>query len=123
MRLTNSGMWLGRSSSSKGPLCLVVGLMPAASASSRLLPQGTATARRGICALHRRPHHRRLGPHVREQGFGGPAIDLEAVRFLVSADQRARIHAGLAIDFGNGIPQRLQLLLDALDAPGGKLLD
>ena len=55
--------------------------------------------------------------------LGRPAVDLQAVRLLVGADQGARVHAGLAVDLGDRIAQRLQALLDALDALGGELLD
>src|SRR5438046_606991 len=83
----------------------------------------TAAALAGIRALHRRPLLRNLGAHVGEQRLGRPAVELEAVGLLVGADQRARVHAGLAVDDGDLVAQPLQSLLDALDALGGELLD
>src|ERR1700674_2382458 len=43
--------------------------------------------------------------HVGQHGEGRPAIELEAVRFLIGAEREPRAHAGLAVDFVHVEPE------------------
>src|ERR1700722_5183548 len=61
--------------------------------------------------------------HVREHRGGRPAIDLQAIALLISAERGARQHAGLAVDLVMIVAAIGQDFLHAVEIAGRQLRD
>src|SRR5947208_6363797 len=61
------------------------------------------------------------GAHRLQHRLAGPAVDLEAGGFLIGAERRASLHAGLAVELVLVEPDPGQMLLHRLDVLGAQL--
>src|ERR1700680_5058100 len=91
-------------------------------ATTSVTPSAKASRRRSRRRA-KRPDASAHSPHVIEDGRGGPAIHLEAVRLLVLAECRARQHTRLAVDLVTVEPALREDLLHALELGGLELGD